>query len=95
MFSYDAPNFTLNFLTSYFAGEPERAVYAKFRVSVDQMVASGDFIGIMEFNGGRRVWMIAPPGCAGRVAAINGKIDYGLLADPPVQFAVRFAAKKP
>jgi hypothetical protein len=89
MFSYDAQNFTLNFLTSYFVAQPERANLAKFRVVVDQMVAPGDFIGIMEFNGGRRVWMIAPPGAAGRVAAVNGRIAYDRLTHPPVQFAVR------
>jgi hypothetical protein len=93
MFSYDAQNFTLNFLTSYFAAEPERANLAKFRVCVDQLVAPGDFLGVLEFNGGRRVWMIAPPQVAGRVAAINGRIDYDLLADAPAQFALRLAAR--
>jgi hypothetical protein len=89
MFSFDRKNRTLNFFTDFFFEECERANLAIFEVEVGDRVYPGARIGELVFNGGKRVPMFCPPGVAGEVAAVNRRIDYGLLHEPPVQFAVR------
>ncbi|HEY3500552.1 MAG TPA: hypothetical protein VGK73_37925 [Polyangiaceae bacterium] len=89
MFSFDAPNSTLNFLTAYFAGENEAANLCIFEVKAGDFISPGMRLGELVFNGGKRVVMITPDGCAGKIAAVNGAFDYEFLHEPPVQFVLR------
>src|SRR5688572_18460765 len=95
MFSFDDQNSTLNFLTNFFACENEACNLAIFEVKVGERVVPGQRLGEIVFNGGKRVVMIAPPGVAGRVAALNGQIDYEFLHEPPVQFVLRLIVEAP